>query len=912
MVKGIKFLVGIVFVVTLASFVIASHLITTSIGSTSYNVNEDVGFIYNITVNNTDTLVTGNITQVNISIPSSFTFIANSNGTNAGTHTFSNTTTILTWNNSDSLVMNLTWQEFWFNATALTPGDYNLTITTLNATGAYSSNISVTVNDTTVPEVSASNFSSPLTGSNYSGVIVLNVSLVDNGVLSAVYFNVTNSTGVQTNFVSSSNPSGSVWNTTLNTSALSDGVYNVTAYTNDTYNNQNNSAHVYSVTFDNTAPSIVFNESNPSNNANFSTLNSTVINVTFSDATAGIETVTFLVYNSTSQFNSTSFSDSGVTHTLNLTSLPDGVYTYNVTVNDSSGNSNVTATRTFRVDTAVPIVAEANFSSPLTGSNYSGVIVLNVSVTDATLGVFSVYFNVTNSTGVQTNFVSSSNPSGSVWNTTLNTGALSDGVYNITVYANDSQNNLNNSAHVYSLTFDNTAPSIVFNESSPLDNVNFSTLNSTVINVTFSDTTAGIETVTFLVYNSTSQFNSTSFSDFGVTHTLNLTSLPDGTYTYNVTVNDSSGNSNVTATRTFRVDVSTAPNVSLPLSPLSSTSYSGLLLLNVTISDIGGMSGVFFNVTNWSGIQNATYTASNIGNWWNATLNTSNFPEGLYNITVWANDTNGNINNSVVVFGITFDNTAPTITLTSSSATKTSLTLTISGGQGSCSANRGGASISGSTLTESSLSCGTSYPYVVTCTDLAGNAGSSASTSFSTSACSDGGSSSGGGASTFWVNTYNPTEEQLDVGYIKSLGVKNRVRIKVNKEIHYVGVKELIGTNGAIIEIASTPMQSTLNVGDEFKFDVNNDGFYDLYVKLNSITDKKADLTIKKIFEVVLEEKEEEKGESESSSIKENLNGEEIADKDSKINFFLIALLFILGMLIVFGALFIKKKRRRK
>ena len=41
----------------------------------------------------------------------------------------------------------------------------------------------------------------------------------------------------------------------------------------------------------------------------------------------------------------------------------------------------------------------------------------------------------------------------------------------------------------------------------------------------------------------------------------------------------------------------------------------------------------FFNITNSSGDQNATYTASNPSdNYWNATLNTSQFPDGIYNI----------------------------------------------------------------------------------------------------------------------------------------------------------------------------------------------------------------------------------------------------------------------------------------
>jgi len=129
------------------SFVLADHVITTSTGGMSFSVYEDETNLYNITVNNTGTLATANITQVNITFPDTFSFLVNSNGTDAETHTFTNTSTDLIWAN-DGLVMNLTWKYFWFNLTASTPGSYNITVTTVNETGSYSSNISVSVNAT--------------------------------------------------------------------------------------------------------------------------------------------------------------------------------------------------------------------------------------------------------------------------------------------------------------------------------------------------------------------------------------------------------------------------------------------------------------------------------------------------------------------------------------------------------------------------------------------------------------------------------------------------------------------------------------------------------------------------------------------------------------------------------------------
>ena len=144
----------VILVATFAYFVIAAQTITTSSGGTSYSINEDVGFIYNISVNNTDAGQTANITQVNITfLSNTFSFIASSNGTDAAS-TFTNTSSVLSWTNTSTYLINGSqWKYFWFNATASTPGNYNITITTVNGTQAYYYNISVRVNDTTAPVV---------------------------------------------------------------------------------------------------------------------------------------------------------------------------------------------------------------------------------------------------------------------------------------------------------------------------------------------------------------------------------------------------------------------------------------------------------------------------------------------------------------------------------------------------------------------------------------------------------------------------------------------------------------------------------------------------------------------------------------------------------------------------------------
>jgi len=257
------------------SFVFAAHVITTSTGGTSYSANEDVGFIYNITVNNTDTANSANITRVNITIPNAiFIFLAGSNATDAGTHTFTNTSGGLSWSN-DGLVMNLTRKNFWFNATASTPGSYNITVATTNGTGSFSSNISVTINDTTPP--SSINFVSPTEDNNSNlskSNIAVNITAADNGVIGTIIIRLFNSTRNQIN--SSSSSTSPVF---VNFTGLSDGVYYFNATVNDSYGNSNSTA-TKTVVIDTTSPTISLSDS--------ATRDSLEITITSSDSGTGV------------------------------------------------------------------------------------------------------------------------------------------------------------------------------------------------------------------------------------------------------------------------------------------------------------------------------------------------------------------------------------------------------------------------------------------------------------------------------------------------------------------------------------------------------------------------------------------------------------------------------------------------
>lgn len=238
----------------------------------------------------------------------------------------------------------------------------------------------------------------------------------------------------------------------------------------------------------------------------------------------------------------------------------------------------------------------------------------------------------------------------------------------------------------------------------------------------------------------------------------------------------------------------------------------------------------------------------------------------FWNYLVADNAGNMAFNNSN--YTVTFDSTAPDVSLALSGSDKTSLTISVtitealSGISGSCTSDRGDVSGSGTsqTVTETGLSCGTSYSYTVTCSDVAGNSGSKTE-SFSTSGCSGGGSFAGGGSGsssgTRWENTFVENDAELSEkkSVSKSLGRNNRIKLKIGGEVHHVGVRSVSETN-ATIEVASDVQEAVLNIGDGKKFEVTDDGFYDLEVFLNNITNGKAGIIIHSLSEEVpLEEK---------------------------------------------------------
>ncbi len=433
------------------------------------------------------------------------------------------------------------------------------------------------------------------------------------------------------------------------------------------------------------------------------------------------------------------------------------------------------------------------------------------------------------------------------------------------------------------------------------------TINTNESNATFETFT---NTTTVLSWTNTSEYliNGSDSAWFS----FNTTSNTPGDYNFTITVVN--GTDSYEENVSVQINDTIAPAVTI-VSPSDNANLSGTgVLLNASVTDSGTIDTVFFNISNSTFSQ--TYTATNTSlTSWNATLDTTALSCGDYNITVVGNDSVNNINNTEYVT-ITIDNTAPTISLSKSSSTRISITVDYSctdslSGVDSCTLSSSAGSVSGSTISE--LSCGTEYTITV---DTQDNEANTATTSEEMSTDSCAGS---GGTPAFWTSTYNLNDKQIEEefggeGFSRRLKEKGRVRFKVENQEHHLGISKLTETT-ATINVSSTPQQKTLSVGDEWKVDVSDDGYYDVLVTLNDIKDDDADITMKAIDEEVIEESLDESEESSEEGEESNEGtdesdetGEEGGEEEGLLwLWILIAVIIVLG---VAGFVFYQKKGR--
>ena len=115
----------------------------------------------------------------------------------------------------------------------------------------------------------------------------------------------------------------------------------------------NSTANVTWMVIDSTIPALLYNSNTGASGGQNKI--AVFVNVTVSDINNVSSKLIFEIHNSTGLWNRTTFpySADGI-QTINWTGLVDGIYTFNVTANDSATNENSTTSRSFYLDSTAP------------------------------------------------------------------------------------------------------------------------------------------------------------------------------------------------------------------------------------------------------------------------------------------------------------------------------------------------------------------------------------------------------------------------------------------------------------------------------------------------------------------------------------------------------------------------------
>ncbi len=344
--------------------------------------------------------------------------------------------------------------------------------------------------------------------------------------------------------------------------------------------------------------------------------------------------------------------------TFSATTLT-GTYTIRIIANDTNGNVDSATTSTFVIPDGVPFVT---IVTPTATSNYSRISsnqTFNASIQD--LGIDQVIFMFDNASGADFN-VTATNGSGH-WVAEYNVSTLAEGIHTITVFANDTNNGVNNTESI-TITTDYTAPTTSY--VSPTASANFSvrssnqTFNVSIFELNYPDTT-------YFMFDNASgtAFNVTATNQSGHwAASYNVSTLAEGSHIVTLYTNDTVGNVNNTVTQSFTTDY-TNPAVTWVV-PTTGSAYSLISsnqTFNVSILELNYPDTTYFMFDNASGTA-FNVTATNQSGHWAAEYNVSTLAEGSHIVTLYINDTVGNTNNTESIT-FTVDNTVPAVTIVS-------------------------------------------------------------------------------------------------------------------------------------------------------------------------------------------------------------------------------------------------------
>jgi hypothetical protein len=418
--------------------------------------------------------------------------------------------------------------------------------------------------------------------------------------------------------------------------------------------------------------------------------------------------------------------------------------------------------------------------------------------------------------------------------------------------------------------FSGTAPTAVGASSSliftNLNNVSFlsptptsgnfiSRNHSVIINVTANLT--NFMNMSVYLYNSTGD-SLRSDNSTDPTFSVNYSSLGEGLYFVIANATNFSSWSNSTETRNFTIDTiyPTVTNLSAYDTNNSVVNRNNIFLyMNCSDTNFANITIRLYNASSSLINSSTSSTATNIS----INFTSLSDVDGLYfyDTIVYDKALNYNVSNlrqvilnsSSLVFS-SVSSTPSTTTATISYTSNKSVNATLAYGTSKSALSSSGTAVtilstSGS-FSLTGLSVSTTYHYNITICDRAGNCVVNGTNNFTTSAATSDTTATPGSGATATI----PTTVNLADGYTKIMVVADELKFNIGTQQHSIFVQRIVGDT-LTLKIASDPQIATFKAGDEKKFEVTGDNYYDLYIKLNSLKVGLANLTIRTINEIM-------------------------------------------------------------
>jgi len=392
--------------------------------------------------------------------------------------------------------------------------------------------------------------------------------------------------------------------------------------------------------------------------------------------------------------------------------------------------------------------------------------------------------------------------------------------------------------------------------------------------------------------------------------TFNLTNIDSGTYSWNCLSSDKNGNTAYSASNyTIKVVYIFIKLVSPETQNYTKTNNTNFTCSASSIKGYELSNVTFYLWNNTNLLYNSTKNISNFTNTttFNYTLNAEgNYSWNCLGINNASNESFGYTN-----FTIIYDITKPNISSISESTTPDTATIKWATNENANSlilinkkhwGNPDKYKTQHSTII-SGLSPSKKYNYTLISCDMAGNC-KNISKNFTTKPPVHYSSSSSSRRATITPPSpaiYKASVVQVSKGYTHQL-IKNE---KINFTIfkfkggnHALTVNN-IGIGYVNLTIESTPINLILLVGQSKKVNLTSKNYYDLLVKLENITNDKAEITIKSISIPIKKIDDVTMHITQKSENKTIANKTSVADDNRQIKIVLLVLLFIISYLLM-------------